>query len=509
MESVSDSSKKSYGQILKSSAVIGSSSAVTMILGFVRAKTIAVLLGTGGGGIWAICWSITELARGVAGMGINTSGVRQIAEAVGTGDQIKIARTVITLRRVSLVLGVLGAVLLLALCVPIGRLSFGDDNYTLAVALLSLTVLMSVISQGQTALIQGMRRIGDLARINVIGAVCGTILCVPTVYFLREQGIVPALIGVALMTMLASWWFARRIKVEPLVLSSREVLGEASGLLRLGFLFMISGLMTLGVSYVVNIILLHKIDKHAVGLYQAAWLLGGYFAGFICTAMGSDFYPRLTAAAKNHAECNRLVNEQAEVGLLLAGPGLIATLVFAPLAILVTQSAEFLPAVTVLRWIATGMLLRIIAWPMGFVMLAKNAQRMFFVSEVSANVVYLLLVWFAVGIFGLNGVGFAFAVFYALYATAVWFIVNHMTGFRWSTEMLRIGAAYIAIAGGVLFAYQKLAPTTATIIGAVALLATGTYSVTKLCRMIPPARFPRRVRQLLVWLRLLPSPVNG
>jgi hypothetical protein len=87
--------------------------------------------------------------------------------------------------------------------------------------------------------------------------------------------------------------------------------------------------------------------------------------------------------------------------------------------------------------------------------------------------------------------------------------VNHMTGFRWSAEMLRIGVAYIAIAGGVLFAYQKLAPTTATIIGAVALLATGTYSVTKLCRMIPPERFPRRVRQLLVWLRLLPSPVNG
>jgi hypothetical protein len=32
-------------------------------------------------------------------------------------------------------------------------------------------------------------------------------------------------------------------------------------------------------------------------------------------------------------ECNRLVNEQAEVGLLLAGPGVIATLTFAPLVI--------------------------------------------------------------------------------------------------------------------------------------------------------------------------------
>ena len=44
------------------------------------------------------------------------------------------------------------------------------------------------------------------------------------------------------------------------------------------------------------------------------------YVGFILQAMGSDFYPRLTAVADDHAECNRLVNEQAQIGLLLAGP---------------------------------------------------------------------------------------------------------------------------------------------------------------------------------------------
>ena len=49
-------------------------------------------------------------------MGMNISGVRQIAEAVGTGDEQRIARTVTALRRVAFLSGVVGALLLLVFC---------------------------------------------------------------------------------------------------------------------------------------------------------------------------------------------------------------------------------------------------------------------------------------------------------------------------------------------------------------------------------------------------------
>src|SRR5208283_3783503 len=97
--------RRTYGQILKSSAVIGGSSVVNIGLGIVRTKVMALLLGPAGVGLLGIYNSISDLARTVAGMGINSSGVRQIAEAVGTGDTVRIARTVTTLRRVALLLG--------------------------------------------------------------------------------------------------------------------------------------------------------------------------------------------------------------------------------------------------------------------------------------------------------------------------------------------------------------------------------------------------------------------
>ena len=82
---MSDAGKKSYGTILKSSATVGGSAAVTSAFGLVRAKVMAELLDPSGFGVMGTYLQIAELARTLAGLGINNSRVRQIAEAVGSG----------------------------------------------------------------------------------------------------------------------------------------------------------------------------------------------------------------------------------------------------------------------------------------------------------------------------------------------------------------------------------------------------------------------------------------
>ena len=93
--------------------------------------------------------------------------------------------------------------------------------------------------------------------------------------------------------------------------------------------------------------------------------------------MGADFYPRLTAAIGDRHEANRLVNEQAQVSMLLAGPGVLATLVFAPLIVPVFYSAAFRDGIDLLRWLCIGVALRVITWPMGFIVVAHARQKVF------------------------------------------------------------------------------------------------------------------------------------
>jgi enterobacterial common antigen flippase len=78
--------KKSYGEAIRSSALIGASSLANVCVGIVRTKVMALLLGQAGIGLRGLYTAIVEVTRNIAGLGINSSGVRQIAEAVGSGS---------------------------------------------------------------------------------------------------------------------------------------------------------------------------------------------------------------------------------------------------------------------------------------------------------------------------------------------------------------------------------------------------------------------------------------
>src|SRR6266850_2973400 len=501
--------KKSYGEILKSSALIGGSAAIVMGFGAVRNKAMAVLLGTTGYGFFGMYITIAELARTFAGLGINSSGVRQIAEAVGSGDTQRIARTVGTLRRVALYSGAVGALLLLVLCQPVSLLSFKDHNHAGAIALLAFVAFCGDISAAQLALVQGMRRIADLARMNVLGALYGTVFGILIVYYWKEKGLVPSLICVAVMTVLTSWWYARKIKVEEIQTTMKDVVGEASGLVKLGLIFMASALATQGSAFLVRLIIARQLNVSNVGLYHAAWTLGGMYIGFIIQSMGTDFYPRLTAAASRPDECNRLVNEQAEVGLLMAGPGIMGTMALAPIVITFFNSHAFMPAAGVLRWICLGMLLRVIAWPMGFIILARGERKIFFWSEVLSAAGYVALVWAGVKLFKLEGTGIAFFVLYAVYCFVNYFIVRRLTGFRWTSANRKLWLIFGPLVAAVFASEWLLPEKPALIAGAVMTLAAGIYSLFALCHLISSDRLPEPARKILKLLKLIPSDTNG
>jgi PST family polysaccharide transporter len=506
---MSESRKHSYGQILKSSALIGGSSVFNIGLGMLRTKAIALILGRSGVGLFGIYGTINDLTRSIVGLGVNSSGVRQIAEAVGTGDGQRLARTATVLRQVAFCSGTIGALLLFFFSRPISWLTFKDYNHAGSVTLLALSVFFWDVSQGQMALVQGMRRIADLARISILGAVYGTLFSIPIIYFFHEDGVVPSLVCVAAMGILTSWWYARKIKIERVKLTMQQTKEEISALLRLGVIFMTTGMMPLGAGYLVNIMMLRKFDLAAVGCYQAASVLGLQYVGFITQAMGADFYPRLTAVASDHKECNRLVNEQVEVGLLLAAPGVIATLTFAPLVIWLFYSSAFAPAVEILRWICLGMMMRVASWPMSFVLVARGERKLYFWTELLANGLFIVLIWAGLMIFGLKGSGIAFFSLYAAYWLGVYLIVRRLTGFRWSAANCQLALVFLPVVT-LVFVSRYFLPNPAVIaLGALLTLAVGIYSLKILCTLVPLERFPGPVRKMILFFKLASLDANN
>jgi PST family polysaccharide transporter len=429
--------------ILKSSALIGASSLVNIALGAIRTKAMALMLGPAGVGLMGAFFMILELARSLSQLGIASSGVRQIAEASASGDERRVAVTNHVLKKVTVVCALLGAIALGAASGSVSELTFGTGQYTIGVALLSLALFVSVLTGAYVALLQGMRRIADQARVTVYSALIGTVLAVGIVYFAGAGGIVPALIAVAVASLALSWWYARKVRLAPVVMQAGDTGREAALLLKLGLAFLASGLLALGAAYAVRTFVLRSFGLEAAGIYQAAWTIAGLYVGIALQALGTDFYPRLVGVAHDHPACNTTVNEQTQASLLMAAPGIIATISFAPLVIYVFYSAAFGGAAELLRWMCLGMALRIITWPVGYIIVAKNQQLVFFAVEVLWATFYVAATWWCMGAFGLEGAGIAFMLSYVFHAFVVCPTARRMTGFRWSRENLRLGSWFV------------------------------------------------------------------
>jgi PST family polysaccharide transporter len=357
------------------------------------------------------------------------------------------------------------------------------------------------VADGQGALIQGMRRIADLAQMGVLGALLGTIVSIATIYVLREDGVVPSLVAVAAMSALVSCWYSRKVPIERPAMTIRDVRQEAGALLKLGVVFMASGFLMLGVAYAVRMIVLRNGGLEATGLYECAWTLGGLYVGFILQAMGTDFYPRLVSVANNNEECNRLVNEQTQVSLLLAAPGVIATLTFAPLVIAMFYSDRFAGAVDVLRWICLGMALRVVTWPMGYIIVAKGRRVVFLASELAWTVVALASAWLCVSMFGLTGAGMAFAAAYVFHGVMIYSIVRRLSGFRWWATNARTGLEYLTFVVVVFCGFHELPVFWGSGIGVLMALISGILSVHRLRTIAAPGRTSGSVERLLTLFR--------
>ncbi|WP_163929971.1 O-antigen translocase [Paraferrimonas sp. SM1919] len=429
---------KSYARILKSSSIIAGAQGINMLIGMIRVKFVAILIGPIGVGLLATYQSLTTMFGTVAGLGLQQSAVRDVAQAVANDDAIKIARTVKSLRRLCWLTGGVGALSVIFLSPWLSQITFNNSEQTINIAVLGITLVFANLKGGQVAIIQGMRRIGDLAKLNIIGAVSGTVISVIMYWLYGINGIIPALLLLSLIELIASWLFARKIEIEAIEISWKETFTEANSMVRMGLAFMWNGLLVAIIAYLTRIIIAEEIDMIAVGIYTAAFALSGIIVNFILGAMGADYYPSLTAINNDHKAMCKLVNQQTEIGFLLALPGLLATIAFAPLLIEIFYSSEFGDAANLLRYFALGCIGRVLSWPLGYILLAKGYSRLFAGIETIINLIHIILIVLLLKFIGLKGVSIAFTILYFIYIMIMLCVSRYIIGHRWSVGVKRI-----------------------------------------------------------------------
>jgi len=430
--------------VLKSSAIIGFSSIMTLGLGMVRTKIVATLLGPSGVGLLGIYNSIATLATGLAGLGLGSSAVRQISKSAATGDHNAISRSFLALRRCAILLGLTGAAALALLAGPVSRFSFGNSDHLQAVALLGIGVFFATLGGAQGTLIQGMRRMRQVAMINIYSAVAGTAISVPILVIWGLQGIALSCVVVLISNSLVSWLYVRRVSLPSVKLSLQETWRESEGMLRLGLGFLSAGLMAAASNYLARIIVLKYTDEEGAGMFQAAYVLSMVYVGFILQAMGTDYYPKLSGVANDNKSCARVVNDQVEISILLGLPGVLGTIALAHLVIPLFYDQGFASAVDILRWQSASALMRLASYPMSYLLVAKGESMVFTILEGIFTVLQMIVLWCGVKYFGLVGSGVAYLIVYLFYWPTLLILIKRRYGVRWDSSNFKLAGFSLA-----------------------------------------------------------------
>lgn len=478
---MSDDLQSSYRSIFKATSLFGGVQVWNILIQIAKQKAIAILLGPYGMGISGLFQSALSMIQELTALGLSASAVKNVAEANTTGDMDRISRVVLVLKRLVWLTGALGTATMLCLSPWLSKYTFGNYDYTIPFAFLSISLLFLQLSKGQIVVLQGMRHLTDLAKAHVWGSFCGLLISVPFYWLLGVNGIVPTLILNAIVTFLLSWYYSRRIKLYKPLVTFKQTFREGKNMLMMGIALSFSSVMVYVVNYIVQIYIQGKGSTEDVGLYTAGFAIVSSYVGLVFNAMTTDYYPRLASVNKDNNACKLVVNQQSEIALLLLIPIIAIFVTFAPIAVLILYSKDFIGIVNLMRISMFGILFKTLAWAISYQFIAKQEMKIFVVNEMVANILTLLLNIYCYSIWGLDGLGIAFSVSYSLYFILVYMVSRQKYEFVISKGLISVFLIAIML---LSFQYASIVMIKTTIyvylIDAVILFVSLAYSYREL-----------------------------
>jgi hypothetical protein len=397
---------KTYTHILKYTGLFGGVQGLGILVGIVRNKLVALLLGAEGMGLMSLFNSTTKLISDSTNFGLSMSAVRELSAAFEQHDETYMRRCIDSVRLWIMLTALLGMAVCMVMSPILSQWVFGWGDHSLHFVLLSIVVFLMAVTGGELAILKALRQLKSLAKISFLNIVGALITSIPLFYIWRQAAIVPSLIIVALTQMLLTIYYSHR-QYAIHFNWSKTLLLRGSPMLKIGVAFVLAGILGSGADFLIRRYLNVLGSVETVGLFNAAYMMTMTYAGLVFSAMETDFFPRLSSIKHTGALLNETVNSQIEVSLLLISPMLVVFMVGVPVLLPLLYSREFVSLQVMVQTLVLAMYWRAVKLPIAYIPLAKGNSRLYLLVEAIYDVVLVLAVIAGFHFYELLGAGIA------------------------------------------------------------------------------------------------------
>lgn len=385
------SNTKNYQVIFKSTFLFGFIQVFNIISKMVLNKVVAITIGTRGIGLIGLYTSAIGMLKTGTSLGISQSAVRDISEANEENDIERLSKTIATTNKVIIVTVFLGIFTTVVLSPLLSEWTFGDNLYKTNFVLISIAVALTILWEGQLAILKGVRRLRLLAKANIFGSVVGLIISIPMYFIYEMKGIIPVLIITPLSAFLLSNYYVRKVNYIKINLPFKEVYQRASSMVKMGlalsFTILLSQVSTFGISAFIG----SQGGLKSVGFFNAGiMIMVGYFS-VIINALTTDYYPRIAAINNDNNKLQVELNQQSIVSLLILFPLIVLFLFSLPFLVTLLYSKEFYPIIDFVRIGIYGTLITICSNQIDLILVAKNNTKVYTLVAIIYRVLDVLI----------------------------------------------------------------------------------------------------------------------
>ncbi|MCD8296028.1 MAG: oligosaccharide flippase family protein, partial [Prevotella sp.] len=381
---------------------------LSILIGILRNKFVAVILGPTGMGLISLLNSTITFVSNATNFGIAISAVKNVSEAFESKEESRITKEIAMVRTWCLLTAVFGILVCIVFSKVLNNITFSWGDHTLHIILLSPIVGLAAVTGGEVAILKATRNLRKLALISVYNMLCALVVSVPVYYIWDMSGIVPCLVILALLQLLTTILYSYKL-YPPKLLSSFRQLRSGFLMVKLGIAFVIAGIFTSGAEFVIRCYLNNVASLETVGLYSAGFMIVMTYGNTVFSSMETDYYPRLSAA-NNKNYFSDIVNAQSEVSILIISPFLVTFMFLVPIILPLLYSGKFTPIIGMVQIATLALYIRATKLPVCYISIAKGNSLLFMILE--GQYAFFIIVGCIIGFiyYGLTGMGYAITI---------------------------------------------------------------------------------------------------
>ncbi|NVD73928.1 hypothetical protein D0T25_24945 [Duganella sp. BJB488] len=381
-----------------------------MALSFLSIKITAVYLGPAGLALVGQFGNFFTLAQGVAGSALNT-GVMNLT-AQDEPDRPRQAAVWRTAMHLSLLIGGAMAAVVALLALPLADWLLKDPAYWPAIVLGALSIPMAMCGAVMTGAINGLKRIGMLGVIGIVGALVGALIFIPLCYGWGVRG---GLTAYALSTCCV-------------LLVALVVVARADGLALGQFAPRWDGAVARQLAAFFPMLLVHAVAEPIApllmrnalvvqlgatnaGFWQAGLRLSDMYTLVLTTAVTMYLMPHLASIKDERAFGRELARTVLKVAGLTAA-GALSVYLLRDLVIAVVFTREFLPVGGLLDFLFLGNVFKMAAWPLRMALVIKLRAKWYILVEIGVAALQIGLTYLWLPGMGVRGATAAYAAAY-------------------------------------------------------------------------------------------------